>query len=56
MKTTLDAQLANVVNGSVTMFSHSVQRLRAAPSRGGLPEERIGVLCLMAHLVDPIRP
>jgi hypothetical protein len=31
MKTTPAAQLANVVNASVTMFFHSVQRLTAAP-------------------------
>jgi HPt (histidine-containing phosphotransfer) domain-containing protein len=36
MKTTPAAQLANVVNASVTMFFHSVQRLTAAPWGGGL--------------------
>jgi hypothetical protein len=36
MKTTSAAQLANVVNASVTMFFHSVQRLTAAPLGGGL--------------------
>ena len=33
MKTTPPMQLANVVNASVTMFFHSVQRLTAAPTR-----------------------
>ena len=35
MKTTPATQLANVVNASVTMFFHSVQRLTATPTGGG---------------------
>jgi hypothetical protein len=35
MKTTPPAQLENVVNASVTMFFHSIQRLTAARMAAG---------------------
>jgi hypothetical protein len=46
MKTTLAAQLANVVNASFTMFFHSVQRLRAASTGGGPVDGRASARCL----------
>ena len=56
MKTTPPAQLANVVNASVTMFFHSVQRLTAAPTGGGLPGGRTRALCLRARPAVSIPP
>ena len=56
MKTTPAAQLANFVNASVTMFFHSVQRLTAAPSRGGVPRGRNRALCLRARPAVSIPP
>ena len=58
MKTTPPTQLANVVNTSVTMFFHSVQRLTAAPTGGGVPGGRTSALCLRARPAfrSPPRP
>jgi Hpt domain len=56
MKTTSAAQLANVVNASVTMFFHSVQRLPAAPLGRGLPGGRTRALCLRTRLAVSIPP
>ena len=55
MKTTLGAQLANVVNASVTMFFHSVQRLRAPPTGAGPVDGRTSAPCLRARFA-PLDP
>jgi HPt (histidine-containing phosphotransfer) domain-containing protein len=57
METTPPAQLANVVNASVTMFFHCVQRLRMATINGGpqgwLPTDQSAMVEISAGDRDP---
>ena len=56
MKTTPPAQLANVVNASVTMFFHSVQRLTAALTSRGVLGGRNSTRCLRARPTPWVPP
>ncbi len=56
MKTTPAAQLANVVNASVTMFFHSVQRLRRAPVGAAGPVGRTDQRAMLESPISASNP